>query len=120
MSIGATETTSDPLERLERLWDMVRDRVRSVVYHHDTGLYLYGAGGLGKSHTVLQELAVLEVSYRLHNTRLTAKGLFHELQKAPDVIHVMDDVEYITSDKIAQSVLRAACWAQPGHPRRLT
>jgi hypothetical protein len=91
-----------------------------VVHRHSTGLYIYGAGGIGKSHTVLEHLKKLEAPYRLFNSRMTAKGLFRAMEKGPDMIFVLDDVERLTNDRDAQGVLRSACWAQPGHPRRVT
>ena len=51
---------------------------------------------------------------------MTAKGLFLSLQRAPDAVHVMEDMERLTKDADAQGVLRSALWAQPGHDRVVT
>jgi hypothetical protein len=99
---------------------MVRDRVAAVVGNYQTGLYLYGAGGLGKSHTVMRQLEELGANYRLYNSRMTGKGLFQTLEKAPDAIHVLEDMERLTRDRDGQGVLRSALWAQPGHDRVVT
>jgi hypothetical protein len=122
MSTGKVAEPADPdaLASLERKWHMVRDRVEGVVAHHSTGLFLFGAGGIGKSYCVLEHLKKLQAPYKLFNSRMTAKGLFKALQKAPDLIHMLEDVERLTNDRDAQGVLRSACWAQPGHPRRIT
>src|SRR5262249_18414061 len=85
-----------------------------------TGLYLYGAGGLGKTYHVLQQLEMLEADFRLFNARMTGKGLFQALEKAPDAVHVLEDMERLTQDRDAQGVLRGALWSQPGRPREVT
>jgi hypothetical protein len=105
------------LTSLENKLQLVRDRVTSVATGYLTGLYVYGAGGLGKSYTVLRHLDAMEASYKLFNSRMTAKGLFRALEKAPDAIHVLEDLERLTKDPDAQSLLRAALWAQPGQDR---
>jgi hypothetical protein len=65
-------------------------------------------------------LKSLSADYRLFNSRMTAKGLFKALEKAPDAVHVLEDMERLTRDRDAQGVLRSALWAQPGHDRAVT
>jgi hypothetical protein len=108
------------LASLEQKLHLVRDRVASVVHGYHTGFYLFGEGGMGKSYTVIEHLKRLEANYRLFNTRMTAKGLFLALEKAPDTVHVLEDMERLTQDRDAQGVLRSALWAQPGHERVVT
>jgi hypothetical protein len=108
------------LAALESKLQLVRDRVAQVVGGYQTGLYLCGSGGLGKSHTVLRELDALGATYRLFNSRMTAKGLFRALEKAPDAVHVLEDMERLTHDRDAQGVLRSALWSQPGNDRVVT
>ena len=108
------------LSSLERKLNLVRDCVTAVGKGYKTGFYLYGTGGMGKSYTVLRQLERLEVAFQLFNSRMTAKGLFLALQRAPDAIHVMEDMERVTKDPDAQGVLRSALWAQPGHDRVVT
>ena len=111
---------NEALANLEKKLNLVRDHVTAVGRGYKTGFYLYGTGGMGKSYTVLQHLENLGVTYQLFNSRMTAKGLFLTLQKAPDAIHVMEDMERLTKDPDAQGVLRSALWAQPGHERLVT
>jgi hypothetical protein len=111
---------SEALATLEKKLNLVRDHVTAVGRGYKTGFYLYGTGGMGKSYTVLQHLENLGVTFQLFNSRMTAKGLFLTLQKAPDAIHVMEDMERLTKDPDAQGVLRSALWAQPGHERLVT
>lgn len=108
------------LASLEKKLHILRDLVTAVAKGFKTGLFLYGNGGVGKSFTVLRHLKSLQAGYQLYNSRMTAKGLFLALKQAPDVIHVLEDMERITKDADAQGVLRSALWAQPGHERAIT
>jgi hypothetical protein len=110
----------EALASLEKKLHLVRDLVTAVCRGYKTGLFLYGPGGMGKSYTILQHLVTLGVTYLLFNSRMTAKGLFLTLSRAPDAIHVMEDMERLTKDPDAQGVLRSALWAQPGHERLVT
>jgi len=117
-----TRSTADErvLAMLERKHEVIRDLVTAVAKGFKTGLFLYGTGGVGKSFTVLRHLEHLAGPYLLHNSRMTAKGLFLSLKNAPDMTHVLEDIERITKDADAQGVLRSALWAQPGHDRVVT
>jgi hypothetical protein len=108
------------LASLERKLQLVRDRVTAVATGYQTGLYLFGSGGLGKSYTVLGHLDQLDVPYKLFNSRMTGKGLFRALERAPDAVHVLEDMERLTKDHHAQGVLRSALWTQPGRERVVT
>jgi hypothetical protein len=123
MARTATKKKKDDLEALQSLdkkLAMVSDLIAGVVHGYTTGLYLYGAAGLGKSFSVFQQLDQMTEDYRNLNTRITAKALFNELEKYPDKILVIEDVERLTDDKDAQSLLRAALWSPPGKDRVVT
>jgi hypothetical protein len=102
---------------LERKLGLVRDHVTAVARGYSSGYYLCGSGGQSKSYTVLRHLETLDVPHQLFNSRMSAKGLFLALNKAPDAIFVLEDMERLTKDRDAQGVLRSALWAQPGHDR---
>jgi hypothetical protein len=110
----------DALASYERKLHLVRDFVTGVAKGFKTGLFLFGPGGVGKSHTVLRHLEQLGVGYQLWNSRMTAKSLFLTLKEAPDAVHVLEEMERITKDPDAQGVLRSALWAQPRHDRVVT
>jgi hypothetical protein len=110
----------NPLASLEKKLQVVRDLVTGVAKGFKTGLFLYGGGGIGKSFTVLQHLAYLDVGYQLYNSRMTGKGLFLALKRTPDAVHVLEDMERLTKDPDAQGVLRSALWSQLGHDRSVT
>jgi hypothetical protein len=99
------------LQRFERRLQMVRDRTRGVAEGWQTGFYLWGSGGIGKSWTVVDELDRLGADYKLTNSRLTAKGLFALLEESPDVVHVLEDMESLCRAQNAAGVVRSALWA---------
>ncbi len=100
------------LAALEPKLQLVRDYVFQVVEGLTTGMYLFGEGGIGKSFTVLTELERLKADYKIYNSRMTGRGLFNALEKFPDSVHVLEDMEQILRDRGAQGVLRSALWGQ--------
>jgi hypothetical protein len=91
---------------------LVRDRTRAVAKGYATGFFLHGAGGVGKSYTVLDELQRLKADYVVFNSRMTAKGLYNALKRYPGAVHVLEDMEAVMHDRSALGVLRSALWAQ--------
>jgi hypothetical protein len=100
------------LAKFEKKLQLVRDRTFGVAKGYATGFYLHGAGGVGKSLTVLDELERMGERYVLFNSRMTGRGLFDTLEKFPDSVHVLEDMEQLARDKTALGVLRSALWAQ--------
>lgn len=98
------------LDQLDRKLRVVRDRVRSVALRYTTGFLLYGEGGQCKSFTVLRKLDRLRADFKHHNSRMTGRGLFDVLRKHPDSVHLLEDVEWLFRDKMAQGVLLSALW----------
>lgn len=97
---------------LENKLQMARDFTAAVATGRATGLALHGRGGIGKSREVLGELERLEVPYRLYNSRMTGRALYNTLERSPDAIHILEDMEQLLNDKGALGVLRSALWAQ--------
>jgi Cdc6-like AAA superfamily ATPase len=114
MNGAAPQVSPAPLDSLGNKLALVKDWVGAVVEGFQTGFYLYGTGGIGKSHTVLERLEELKASYRSFNSRMTAKGLYLALANAPDAVHLLEDMERLTTDRDAQGVLRSALWAVIG------
>lgn len=100
------------LASLESKLQLVRDRTRAVVLGFSTGFFLFGNGGTGKSYTVLKELERLQANFKLFNSRMTGRGLYNSLERFPDAVHVLEDMEQIQRDRGAQGVLRSALWGQ--------
>ena len=107
------------LAELDSKMAVIRDRTRSVALRYTTGFYLYGSGGVGKSFAVLNELERLKTDYKLHNSRMTGRGLFDALCDFPESVHVLEDMEVIFDDRMAQGVLRSALWGQVKDDRPL-
>ena len=100
------------LGELERKTDHLRTAVASLVHDYDTGLFVWGEGGIGKSYVVEETLKQLKASYVHHNSRMTGRGLFDALRADPTKIHLIEDAETLFTDKLALGVLRSACWSQ--------
>jgi hypothetical protein len=115
-----SEAESEALASLDSKLRLIDDRVTAVVRGYQTGLYLCGAGGLGKSFSVYRQLQLLECDFRTFNSRMTALGLFRALDKAPDAVHVLEDMERVVHDRDAQGVLRSALWSQGDRDRLVT
>jgi hypothetical protein len=100
------------LASLQKKFALVRDRTRSVAMGLATGFFLHGEGGVGKSHEVLGELKQLKAHFVVFNSRMTGRGLYNALEKFPDAVHVLEDMEQVTRDRGAQGALRSALWGQ--------
>ena len=108
----ASRTEESFLASLEQKLQLIRDRVQGVAEGYTNGMYLWGEGGISKSFTVEETLKRLRKPFKFSNSRLTAKGLFDLLRDYPDVVHVLEDMETLFSDKNAFGVLQSALWGQ--------
>lgn len=100
------------LERLDAKWQIVRDCTASVATGRSTGFYLFGNGGVGKSHNVIAELRRHAVPFKVFNSRMTGRGLFDTLRRYPSAIHVLEDMEHLFNERSAVGVLRSSLWGQ--------
>jgi hypothetical protein len=100
------------LAGLEQKLQLIKDRTQGVAEGYANGFYLWGEAGTSKSFSVEHTLKRLEKSFKLTNSRLSAKGLFELLRDFPDVTHVLEDIESLFSDKHSFGVLRSALWGQ--------
>lgn len=110
---------AESLERLEKRLALIRDRVRSVALRYNTGFFLFGAGGSGKSHAVRGELESLGTRWVLHNSSMSAAGLFDTLHDLPDHVHLFEDMEQLYADKKAVGFLRSATWGDENMRNRI-
>src|SRR5262249_25643726 len=60
--------------------------------------------------TVLKTLDEQLANYKLHNSRMTGRGLFDVLAEWPTAVHVLEDCESMLRDPNAANVLRSAVW----------
>jgi hypothetical protein len=112
------------LDSYDQKLKLVHDRVQGVVRGYSWGAYFYGPGGSGKSFNIQRILteqeAKLGVKWVQYNSHMTAKGLYRVLEKHPQAVHLLEDMERVVGDPEAQGVLRSALWAQPGREREVT
>lgn len=111
-TVRLTDADDRFLASVDAKFQLVRDQVASVAMGLSTGAYFYGPGGCGKSYAVLDELRRRDVPYKLYNSRMTGRGLFNSLERFPDAIHVLEDMEQLFRDTGARGVLRSALWSQ--------
>ena len=112
MDIELTNDDRAALAELDGKLSIVRDAVRGTAEHFSTGFLLHGEAGIGKSHTVLNELQRLSATFVVHNSRMTGRGLVDRLQQSPSSIHLIEDAESMFDDQRAWGVLRSALWSQ--------
>jgi len=110
MSEWITPEERRRLADLNKKLQVVRDRVAGVATGRHTGFFLAGRGGIGKSWTVERELQRREVAYKLWNSHMTARCLFDRLEAYPEAVHLIEDIEGLTSDRRASGILRSALW----------
>lgn len=65
----STDRDEDALRSLEKKLHLVRDHCTAVAKGYQTGYYLFGTGGVGKSYAVLRQLESLDVAYHSCSTR---------------------------------------------------
>jgi hypothetical protein len=118
--MSAQDPDAQALAELDRKLNLLNDRVTGVVRGYASGLFLYGAGGLGKSFHVVKQLEALECDFRPFNSRMSGKGLFRALEKSPDAVILVEDMERLTTDRDAQAVLLSALWSQGDRERIVT
>jgi hypothetical protein len=107
-----SEADQRHLQDYQKKMQLVCDRAVGVARGRMTGLYLYGPGGIGKSHNVIGTLRETNTNYRLHNSRMDGRGLFTALERDPDAVHVLEDCEQMMRNRNVRGLLRSALWGQ--------
>lgn len=115
-----TPAPSDDLNHYHRLIGLLADRVRSVAHRFQTGAYVVGRPGSGKTFTVKAVLDEAESNYVLLNGRVSPAALFDTLEERPDSVVVIDDVPTLFDNLQAAQLLMAAIGGDPGQSRRVT
>jgi len=102
--------TQTALEEKQRL---LAHYVRLVAKGHSNGLFVAGAGGLGKSHTIAATLASEGVRPVIINSHITPLSLYQTLyyNRAGDVIW-LDDCDSAFRNLQILGLLRSALWGQ--------
>lgn len=106
---------------VEKRRNIMAKHVRSVAQGYTTALFIYGPGGLGKTHGVVAELNALCGKGWCHHTAFTTpKALMLSLMEAPDAVHLFEDCESMYKAQVSAEILRAACGAPKDAVRRVT
>jgi hypothetical protein len=108
------------LDQYGRLLALLADRVRSVAKGFQTGAYIVGRPGAGKTHTARRVLDAAGTDYVLLNGRVTPAALYEEIEDRPDSVLVIDDVSTLFDSLPAAQLLMAAVGGDPDTPRRVT
>jgi hypothetical protein len=117
--------TEDDLKHLanyERKLQLVKDQTTLCARGYWNGLYVHGAGGIGKSFAILTQLDSLGIKPILHNTRLSGPAFFTSIEQHSRELHVIEDVEHIFLERTNMSLVRSALWGQKdkrGRQRRI-
>jgi hypothetical protein len=94
---------------------LLTTQVTAVAQGYTNALFVYGPGGLGKTHWITTTLEAIEGKAWVHHTAYsTPKGLMIAMTQQPDAIHLFEDCEKLYKTDVAASLLRAAC----GSPRQ--
>ena len=100
---------------------IVMNGVESVCKGFSTALFVWGPGGLGKSHVLRECLEGMNgAAWRHHTAHSTPKALFLALLNDPTAIHLYEDCEKILKTDLSASILRAACGAPDQRERLIT
>lgn len=106
-------------ESVESRRKTIMNGVESVCMGFSTALFVWGPGGLGKSHVLRECLKLMkDKAWRHHTAHSTPKALFLALMDDPSAIHLYEDCEKILKTDLSASILRAACGA-PNQSERL-
>lgn len=111
---------SGALTQYTQLVRLLGDRVRSVARGYQTGAYVTGRPGSGKTHTVRRILEECKTNYVFLNGRLSPAALYDEIEERPDSVLVIDDIPLLFNNLQAAQILMAAVGGDPGVPRRVT
>lgn len=100
---------------------ILEDGITAVASGFTSGMFVYGPGGLGKSHLLTQMLDnICDKGWRHHTSHSTPKALFLALLQSPDAIHLYEDCELMLKTQLTASILRAACGSPNDRARRVT
>jgi hypothetical protein len=111
--------SAEDLKGLDKKLTLIADRVAAVARRYNTGFFLHGPGGSGKTYAIHSTLADLGTRHKLHNSCMTAAGLFDMLFEFPDHIHVFEDMEPLYRDRDAVGYLRSATWGDSNMKNRI-
>lgn len=120
MSSLAFVADQDALEGFEKWRALLRARTLSVAHRYQTGAYICGRPGTGKTHVVRETIDAEGLPHIYRNSSMSANGLWEELEANPETTLILDDISNLFTYKRALQVLLAALGGRPGEPRPVT
>lgn len=109
------------MESVDGRRKIIQNGVESVCKGFTTALFVYGPGGLGKSHVLREMLELMDAkAWRHHTAHSTPKALFLSLLNDPTAVHLYEDCEKVLKTDLSASILRAACGAPNQAERTIT
>lgn len=115
------KTMAKHMASLEGRRKIVMNGVESVCKGFSTALFVWGPGGLGKSHVLREMLEGMNgTAWRHHTAHSTPKALFLALLNDPTAVHLYEDCEKVLKTDLSASILRAACGAPDQRERLIT
>lgn len=100
-----------PMKHVETIKAFVKTLMNSESFH---ALVVESAPGWGKSTTIDEALADLEVNAVAAGSYATPLHIYNTLCLNPDSIIVLDDCAGVFSDQKSMSILKAATWQSSG------
>jgi len=112
---------AEHLDRINKRRAILESALQSVVKGFSPALFVWGAPGLGKSHTLALILDGLAPGGWIHHTAYsTPKAMMLAIAENPQSIHVFEDCERMLKTDLSASILRAACGAPNDRERIVT
>ena len=111
---------SPHLHEYRRQVSLLADRIRSVCEGYQTGCYVTGRAGIGKSHTVMSTLESCRAPHLALNARVSPAALFDAIEEHSQSSIVIDDVPVLLSNPQGAQILMAATGGTPGSARVVT
>jgi hypothetical protein len=109
------------LNALEKRERILIAQIQSVCQGYTNAGFVFGPGGLGKSHLVTGTLdAIKGKGWKHHTAYSTPKALILALDAFPDAVHLFEDCEKMYKNDVCSSILRAACGSPKQRARVVT
>lgn len=109
------------LNALEKREKILVSQIQSVAQGYTNAAFVFGPGGLGKSHLIVTTLeSVVGKGFRHHTGYSTPKALILALDAHPDAIHLFEDCETMYKNELCSGMLRAACGSPKQRARLVT
>lgn len=115
---GVKQKTIDRNDKLRaqfninQRFDYMAQLARMVINNTAVSLIITGQGGLGKTFTVMQEIARKKLTkpndYIVIKGYSTARGLFRTLFENNGKLIIFDDCDEVLEDKVAKNILKSA------------